>query len=144
MKIAVTYENGEVYQHFGHTEQFLLVDPDSGAREVVPAAGEGHGALAGFLAAHGVTHLVCGGIGAGAREALRAAGIEVYGGVSGSADEAARALAAGTLAFDPAARCTHHEGAHGHACGHGAPGSEGCAAHHHGAGHTCRHGNCSG
>ena len=63
MKIAVTYENGEVYQHFGHTEQFLLVDPDSGAREVVPAAGEGHGALAGFLAAHGVTHLVCGGIG---------------------------------------------------------------------------------
>ena len=49
MKIAVTYENGEVYQHFGHTEQFLLVDPDSGAREVVPAAGEGHGALAGFL-----------------------------------------------------------------------------------------------
>ncbi len=144
MKIAVTYENGQVYQHFGHTEQFLLVDTESGAREVVAAEGAGHGALAGFLAARGVTHLICGGLGAGAQEALRQAGLAICGGVTGSADEAVRALVAGTLVYDPAACCTHHDHLEGHTCGHGAHGSAGCAAHHHGAGHTCHHGNCNG
>ena len=68
MKIAVTYENGQVFQHFGHCEQFKLYDAADGAvtsSQVVSAAGSGHGALAGFLQSHGVDALICGGIGAG-------------------------------------------------------------------------------
>ena len=88
MKIAVTYENGQVFQHFGHCEQFKLYDAADGAvtsSQVVSAAGSGHGALAGFLQSHGVDALICGGIGAGARTALAEAGIQLYPGVSGGA-----------------------------------------------------------
>ena len=73
MKIAVTYENGNVFQHFGHTEQFKLYDVQDGkvvSSQVVDTNGSGHGALAGFLAAHQVEALICGGIGGGAQMAL--------------------------------------------------------------------------
>ena len=66
MKIAVTYENGEIFQHFGHTETFKIYDIADGKvvnAEVVDTNGSGHGALAGFLVAHGVDTLICGGIG---------------------------------------------------------------------------------
>ncbi len=138
MKIAVTYDNGQIFQHFGHTEQFKLYDVEDGkvtAQTVVDAGGEGHGALAQALKAHGVDTLVCGGIGGGAQQALAQAGIRIYGGVKGEADAAVEALLSGELAFDPNARCDHHDHAHGEGhCGHG----------HHGEGHACRHGHCSG
>ena len=126
MKIAVTYEAGNVFQHFGHTSQFKLYTVEDGkivSEEVVDTNGNGHGALAGFLAGLGVNVLICGGIGGGARFALQDADIEIYGGVSGDADEAAEAFAAGVLCYDPHARCNHHgEGhscsGHGHSCGH--------------------------
>ncbi len=125
MKIAVTYDNGEVFQHFGHTEHFKLYDADDGrilSSGVIDTNGTGHGALAGLLKELGVNALICGGVGQGARSALDAAGISVYGGVTGNADGAAQALAAGTLAFDPAASCSHH-GEHHH-------GEHNCAEHH--------------
>jgi len=129
MKIAVTYENGEIFQHFGHTEQFKLYTVEDGkitGEQVVDTNGSGHGALAGFLKDAGVDTLICGGIGGGAQEALRSAGIRLYGGVSGKADEAARALLDGTLGYDPDVRCGHHDhehGGEGHSCGeHGCHG----------------------
>lgn len=78
MRIAVTYENGEVFAHFGHTEQFKLYDVENGkvvSEQVVPTNGQGHGALAGFLSANKVDTLICGGIGGGAQMALAQAGI---------------------------------------------------------------------
>jgi len=121
MKIAVTYENGEVFQHFGHTEQFKLYTVEDGkivSEQVVGTNGSGHGALAGFLQNDGVDTLICGGIGGGAQEALRSAGIKLYGGVSGNADEAVAALLNGTLGFDPNVHCDHHgHGGEGHSCG---------------------------
>ena len=91
MKIAVTYEDGNVFQHFGHTEQFKIYTAEDGkivSAEVVPTNGSGHGALAGFLRERGVDVLICGGIGGGARAALGDAGIALYGGVTGGADAA--------------------------------------------------------
>ena len=88
MRIAVTYENGEIFQHFGHTEQFKIYDVENGniiSSEIVDAGGSGHGALAGFLSALKVDVLICGGIGGGAQMALSDAGVRLYGGVSGSA-----------------------------------------------------------
>ncbi|MGN0777954.1 MAG: NifB/NifX family molybdenum-iron cluster-binding protein [Aristaeellaceae bacterium] len=121
MKLAVTYADGQVFQHFGHTAHFKLYDIQDGQithSEVVSAEGSGHGALADFLQARGVTAVICGGIGGGARLALAKAGILIYGGVQGGADEAAQAWLNHRLAYDPHARCTHHEEEHGHTCGH--------------------------
>lgn len=127
MKIAVTYENGEIFQHFGRTEQFKLYTVEDGKivqEQVVGTNGSGHGALAGFLLNAGIDTLICGGIGAGAQNALREAGIKLYGGVSGNADDAVRALLTGSLGYDPDVHCDHHDHEHEgkeHTCG-----SHGC------------------
>lgn len=129
MKVAVTFENGQIFQHFGHSKQFKIYETDGKkvcGSEVVGTMGNGHGALAGFLLAQGVDVLICGGIGGGARTALADAGIRLYGGVQGDADAAVEALLNGKLQFDPNVRCSHHDGAHGdngHTCG-----SHGCAS----------------
>ena len=81
MKIAVTYENGQIFQHFGHTQQFKVYqinDGKIGETKILGTDGNGHGALAGFLKAEGVDTLICGGIGAGAQSALKEAGIKLY------------------------------------------------------------------
>lgn len=130
MKIAVTYENGQVFQHFGHTEQFKLYTVENGtitAVEVVDTNGSGHGALAGFLLEHNVDTLICGGIGGGAQNALAQAGIQLYGGVSGNADEAVNALLTGTLGYNPNVHCSHHDHeGEGHACGEHSCGEHSC------------------
>lgn len=118
MRIAVTYQDGMVFQHFGHTEQFKLYDVGDGkivSSQVVDTNGQGHGALSGFLAQAQVNVLICGGIGGGAQTALQNAGIQFYGGVSGQADEAVHAYLTGKLGYDPNVHCDHHE--HGHTCG---------------------------
>ena len=92
MKIAVTYEEGKVFQHFGHTEHFKFYEVEDGkvtTSQVVDTNGSGHGALAGLLAEHQVDVLICGGIGGGAQAALAEVGIKLYGGVTGEADQAA-------------------------------------------------------
>ena len=130
-KIAVTYENGQVFQHFGHTEQFKLYEVADGAVTgscVVDTNGSGHGALAGFLAAHQVDTLICGGIGGGAQQALNEAGIRFYAGVSGDADRAVAALLAGELAYVPGATCDQRGEGHRHGEGHSC-GSHGCGHH---------------
>ncbi|MCD8150460.1 MAG: DUF134 domain-containing protein [Clostridiales bacterium] len=137
MRIAVTYENGQVFQHFGHTEQFIVYDVEDGkivSSEVVSTNGQGHGALAEVLNALQADTLICGGIGGGAQAALAAVGIQLYGGVTGDADAAVEALLAGNLAYIPDVKCSHHEGEHhgGNCGGHG--------EHHHGD--DCRHGHC--
>ncbi len=122
MKLAVTYNNGEIFQHFGHTEYFKIYEIQDGKiqeSQVVSTNGQGHGALAGFLKEQGVTSLICGGIGGGAKNALADADILVYGGVSGNADEAAEALLNGTLQFNPNVTCNHHSHEDGHSCGSG-------------------------
>lgn len=128
MKLAVTYENGQVFQHFGHTEQFKLYEVEGGdikASEILDTNGSGHGALADFLKGYDVEALICGGIGQGAKDALAGAGIKLYGGVSGEADAAVQALLAGTLAYNPGVRCDHHDHEEEHSCG-----NHGCGQGH--------------
>lgn len=130
MKIAVTYENGHIFQHFGHTEEFKIYDIENGVitkAEVVNTNGQGHGALAGFLDDNDIDILICGGIGGGAQMALAQAGIRLFGGVSGSADDAVNAFINGTLGYNPDVKCNHH---HDHGEGHS------CGDHHH-EGHSC-------
>ena len=131
MKIAVTYENGSVFQHFGHTEQFKLYDVEEGkvvSSQIVDTNGSGHGALAGFLADQQVDSLICGGIGPGAQMALAEAGIRLYAGCTGDADQRVAELLAGSLAYADNATCDHHDHESGHSCG-----DHGCGSH------TCGH-----
>lgn len=136
MRIAVTYENGMIFQHFGHTSQFKVYDIEDGTivkEFVVDTMGQGHGALAGFLFNNDVDALICGGIGGGAQNALHQAGIKLFGGCRGLADDAVKALLAGELNFNPNVRCGHH--GEDHTCG---------SHHDHGEGHSCGgHGNGS-
>lgn len=138
MRIAVTYENGQIFQHFGHTQQFKIYDVNDGAiteENIVNTNGNGHGALAGFLMSIGVQTLICGGIGGGAQMALAQAGIKLYGGVSGSADEAVKAFIGGKLGYDPDVKCSHH--GEGHTCGSHSEGHS-CGGHSdHGCGGSC-------
>ena len=130
MKIAATYENGTIFQHFGRCPQFKIYVIENGeiiSSEVVDTNGSGHGLLAGFLAGHRVEALICGGIGMGAQQALASSGIRLYAGQSGSADECAEALAKGTLKACAAATCNHH---HDHDHHHeGGCGDHGCGSH---------------
>ena len=121
MKIAVTYENGDIYQHFGHTAQFKIYEVEDGkilSSQILDTNGSGHGALASLLDQQGIEALICGGLGGCARTALHNAGIAVYGGVSGDADEAVELFLSSALTYNPNACCSHH-------------------GHHHGEGHTC-------
>lgn len=127
MKIAVTYADGIIFQHFGHAQQFKVYEIKAGDiidTQVVDTNGSGHGALASLLASLNVNMLICGGIGGGAQAALAEAGVVVYGGVSGDADDAVNAFLAGELRFDPHIRCAHHDHGEGHTCG-----SHGCGSH---------------
>lgn len=137
MKIAVTYENGNIFQHFGHTESFKVYEVREGEilnSQVVGSNGSGHGALAGMLAGNEIDVLICGGIGGGAMAALDEAGIRVFAGNQGSADEAVAAFLRGELT-NSGVNCDHHSHEGGHSCG-----SHGCGGHE--EGHAC--GGCGG
>lgn len=132
MRVATTYDNGNIFMHFGRSEQFKIYDIQDGKvlnEQVVGTGGTGHGALAGLLANGGVDTLICGGIGGGAQQALAQAGIRLFGGVSGDADAAVHALLAGNLGYNPNVRCDHHDHEHGeggHTCGDHGCGHHGC------------------
>lgn len=126
MRIAVTYDNGSIFQHFGKTQQFKMYDIADDkivSSKVVDTNGAGHGALAGFLQTNHVDTLICGGIGGGAQTALNEAGIAFYGGANGSADQAVQNLLDGSLEYNPNVVCNHHheDGHHegGHCGDHG-------------------------
>lgn len=131
MRIAVTYENGGIFQHFGHTEHFKIYDVENNeiiSSQITDTNGSGHGALAGFLAANKVDVLICGGIGGGAQMALAEAGIKLFGGVQGNADNAVKAFLNNSLDFNPDVRCNHHNHEHveGHTCGEHGCGNHSC------------------
>ena len=130
MKIAVTCENNEVFQHFGHTPGFAVFEVEGGkivSEKQISSGDSGHGALAGLLAEEKVDVLICGGIGAGAINALGVAGISVVGGAEGNVREAAAAFVDGTLQVRADFHCNHHHHGEEHSCG----------------GHTCGNGSCS-
>lgn len=153
MKIAVTYEDGKVFQHFGHTENFKIYEMENGeilSSEIVNTDGTGHEALAAWLTDNGVSGLICGGMGQGAADALAMAGISVFSGTTGDADDAVARFLSGEL-VNAGVNCDHHHEhghEHGHSCGHGHE-DGGCGGHDDG-GCDCEggcggcHGGCGG
>lgn len=141
MKIAVTYDNGNIFQHFGKTEFFKVYEVEDNkvvSSEVISSNGTGHGALAGLLAEQGISVLICGGIGGGAQSALAEAGIELCSGAQGDADTAVDAYLKGEL-VSTGVNCDHHHHEDGHSCGSHENGHS-CGGHE--DGHSC--GGCGG
>lgn len=132
MKLAVTHENGTVFQHFGKTTEFKIYDITAegtiGFSMVIGTAGQGHAALAGFLRALGISVLICGGIGQGAQDALGQLDITVIPGITGDTDTAAADFLAGKLVANTAALCQHHHDAAG-GCGGHCGGGDHCGGH---------------
>ena len=127
MKIAVTYDNGNIFQHFGRTESFKVYEVEDNkvvSSEVIGSNGVGHGALAGLLSEQSVDVLICGGIGGGAQQALAEAGVELVAGAEGDVDQAVEAYLRGEL-ISTGVNCDHHHHEDGHSCGD------------HGEGHSC-------
>lgn len=119
MKIAVTYDNGDVFQHFGRTENFKVYEVEDNkviTSEIIGSNGIGHGALAGLLAEKDIDILICGGIGVGAQNALTEAGITLVSGAEGNTDEVVDSYLAGEL-VSTGANCDHHDHEEGHSCG---------------------------
>lgn len=146
MKIAVTYENGSVFQHFGKTESFKVYETEGEkiiSSEIIGSNGVGHGALAGLLAEQKIDVLICGGIGGGAQAALTEAGIELCAGAQGNTDEVVEAYLRGEL-VSSGVNCDHHAHEEGHSCGSGCGGNcgGGCGSHSdlqgRNVGKTCR------
>lgn len=144
MKIAVTYDNGNVFQHFGKTEFFKVYEVEDNkvvSSEVIGSNGTGHGALAGLLADRNVDVLICGGIGGGAQAALAEAGVELCAGAEGDTDQAVEAYLKGEL-VSTGANCDHHHGEE-HSCGDH---EDGHSCGDHGEEHSCGGGcgSCGG
>lgn len=146
MKIAVSYEDGNIFQHFGHSKMFKIYEIDGQNivdTKIIEAQGSGHSALATMLDDINVDALICGGIGNGAMEALVQMGIEVCSGVSGDADEAVAEYLNGSLESQ-GVNCDHHNNGEEHSCGHCGSDEEdcGCGSCGDDDGHGC--GGCSG
>lgn len=112
MKIAVTAQDNQVFQHFGQCREFMVYEIDNGeikGKTTLDAGGEGHAALAGILKAAGVNLLICGGIGDGARRMLASAGIGLLSGFNGNIDNLVKTYLAGELT-DQGGSCTHEHG----------------------------------
>ena len=127
MRIAVTYNNDQVFQHFGHTSFFKIYDIENGRisnEQIIDTMGREHGSLTGFLKEVSADTLICGGIGGGAQRAMEAAGVELYTGIKGNADEAVKAYLAGTLRKNGGPSCNHHDGEGHHHHEHNHDGKE--------------------
>lgn len=136
MRIAVTYENEFVFQHFGKTQQFKIYDVQDNQivdTFILDSNGAGHGALADVLSRNCVDVLICGGIGGGAVHALESANIKLCAGCSGPCDEVVKRFINEEIHLNSESNCNHHHHEHeeGHECH--------CHEHgHHEGGHNCK------
>lgn len=126
MKIAVTYDNGKLFRHFGHCENFKFYTVDNGQivnTELINIEPKGQKHVAEFLGSQEITHLICGGLGGEARETLDNLGIEYFPKVNLTPDEAVDAYLAGNLEYTLERGCCgskngeNHQ--HNHSCGCG-------------------------
>ncbi len=126
-RIAVPVRGNMVDEHFGHCEAFAVYNVDennaiTGEETVLAPVGCGcRSNIAIDLAAKGVSVMLAGGLGQGARNVLNQAGIEVYSGFKGQAKDAVHRFLNGERGNNAScAGHAHHHGdeSHGHGCHH--------------------------
>ena len=111
MKVAITYEKGEVFQHFGHTEKLKIYEIENEeiiSENILDTSAHGHELLVKFLKDNNVDILICGGIGNGAKKALEEAHIQLLGGVSGNVQKVIKDYILNKLKYNENVECEHH------------------------------------
>ena len=107
MKVAVSYRDGEIYEHFGHAETFAIYDfdlnnMDNSTKKLIDVRDlSGHEAMVERMRAEGVDAVLCGNMGAAAKAQLLSCGIVPVIGYCGDADTAAELLILGRLPVAP-------------------------------------------
>lgn len=103
MKYALPVSGGVLSPHFGHCEQFALIDVDEEKKEIVkkelvPSPGHEPGLLPQWLAEEGVSVVIAAGMGSRAQNLFRQNRIEVFINVlEGDPEKAVQDYLAGTL-----------------------------------------------
>ena len=103
MKIAVSYKDGEIYEHFGHAKLFAIYDYEGAdvtrCTKKLVEVGERHGhqAMAELMRDEHVDAVIAGNMGGEAKATLLSMGIVPIAGYAGSADDAADMLILGQL-----------------------------------------------
>ncbi len=127
MRIAVSYQDGQIGEHFGHAAMFAIYDYEDAdvnrCTKVLVETGDlhGHQAMAERMKSERVDAVISGSMGGEARAALLSLGIVPVAGYSGNADDAADLLILGQLPLIT-------DGACGGDCG-GCGGCSGCGDH---------------
>lgn len=118
MKIAVTTEGSQIFQHFGKCPVFTIFTVENGSiqgKTAMDASKNGHAALASFLKDSRVDVVICGGIGEGAKQMLSSVGIKLISGIEGNIDRAVTSYLSGDLS-DLGGACNHEEHGYDHVC----------------------------
>ncbi len=103
MRIAVAYQNGEIYEHFGHAKFFAVydypgADVDRCTKKLIETGDRnGHADMAALMRDERIDAVIVGNMGEEAKAALLGYGIVPIVGYSGSADDAADLLILGQL-----------------------------------------------
>lgn len=120
MVIAVTYQDGMIFGHFGKSQEFKIYEIENGAvanSKVVDVSNiKGRDARTEYLKSLGSEVLICGGICEKAQAAVSACGIKIYAANSGSADEAVNKYLTGALTQVTGKVCDHHSEDNNHSC----------------------------
>lgn len=100
MRIAIPVTDGKLSAHFGHCQQFTIIDADTDTKniksqELVNSPGHEPGLLPNWLAGLHVELIIAGGMGRRAQQLFAQSGIDV---VVGAADNTPQELASQYLA----------------------------------------------
>ena len=112
IRIAVSYKDGEIFEHFGHSEFFAIYEFDehdlerSTKRLVDTSAMHGHKDMADLMKREKIDAVICGQMGDEARSLLLSYGIIPVPGYCGDADTAAELLVTGQLPASDGGGCS--------------------------------------
>lgn len=129
MKVAVAYNEGQIFEHFGHCETFAVydyaeADVNQCTKRLLDCSDRhGHAAMAELMQEQGIDFVLCGNMGGEAKSLLLSYGIIPVVGYCGDADTAADMLITGQLSVVDGGSC--------------AGGCGGCSGCHHEEGEDC-------
>ncbi|MDD5936306.1 MAG: NifB/NifX family molybdenum-iron cluster-binding protein [Clostridiales bacterium] len=110
MRVAVSYDNGNIFNHVGDAKEFKIYDIEDGkivSTEVLKSSGSGRAMVVDFVSTHFCDVLICNEICSGAKGAVNEAGTKVYGAVTGNADDAVEKLIQNQLEDGDTVICHH-------------------------------------
>ena len=111
MRVAITYDDGNVFMHYGKTREFIIFEIENNEIKnefILPCGEYSHHTLADLLSINNVDVLICGGCGGHAIESLEAKNIKIYNGACGDVHNVIKQYINEELTFNGATECGCH------------------------------------